>query len=63
MLVSRGRMLLGFLMLPVGVVVGGLQVMMSGSVMVRRSRAVMLCCRVFGWIRHGLVLLERFGTT
>jgi hypothetical protein len=61
MLMSRRRMLLGLVMLPVGVIVGRLVVMMSGRVMMSSSLTVVLNGWVFGLLWHGLVLLEWFG--
>jgi hypothetical protein len=54
--VSRCRVFLGLVVLPVGVVVGCLQVMVRGGVMVCGGLPVMLDCRVFGLLCHGLVL-------
>jgi hypothetical protein len=51
--------LLGLLVLPVVVIVGCLQVMMRGGVMVCRSLPVMLNRRVFGLLCHGNILLQQ----
>jgi hypothetical protein len=56
-LVSRRRVFLGLLVLTVGVMVGCLQVMVRGGVMVCGGLSVMLDRRVFGLLCHGLVLL------
>ena len=56
-LVSRRRVLLGLLVLPMGVIVGRLQVMVRGGVMVCGGLTVMLDGRVFGVLCYGLVLL------
>jgi hypothetical protein len=56
MVVSRRRMLLGFLVLPVRMMVGRLQMMVCGGVMVRGGVMVMLGGRVFGLLCHGCVL-------
>jgi len=61
MMVSRCRMLFGFLVLPVGMMVGRLQVMVCGRVMVRGGLMVMLDRRVFGLLCHGLVLRKKLG--
>ena len=61
MLVSRGRVLLCLLVLPVGVMVGRLMMMVCGSMMVCSGLVVMLDGRVFGLVCHGLVLLDGFG--
>jgi hypothetical protein len=58
--VSRRRVLLGLLVLPVGVMVGRLQVMVRGGVMVCGGLSVMLDRRVLGLLCHGLVL-QWFG--
>jgi hypothetical protein len=55
--VSRCRVFLGFLVLPVRVMVGCLQVMVRSGVMVCGGLPVMLDRRVFGLLCHGLVLL------
>jgi hypothetical protein len=60
MLVSRRRVLLGLLVLPVGVMVGRLMMMVCGSMMVCSSLFMMLDGRVFGLVCHGLVLLKGF---
>jgi ABC-type transport system involved in cytochrome c biogenesis permease component len=57
--VSRRRMLLGLVVLPVGMMVSCLQVMVRGSVMVCGGHPVMLDRRVFGLLRHRFVLLEK----
>lgn len=59
MLVGRRRVLLGLLVLPVGVVVGRLQVMMCRRLMVCRGLLVMLDSRVCVLLRHDLAL-QRF---
>jgi hypothetical protein len=59
--VSRRRVLLGLLVLSVGVMVGCLQVMVRGGMMVCGGLPVMLDRRVFGLLCHGLVLLQGFG--
>jgi hypothetical protein len=61
MLVSRRRVLLGLLVLPVRMMVGRLLVVVCGDVMVCGGLPVMLDGRVFVRLCHGLVLLERFG--
>ena len=61
MLVSRRRVLLGLLVLPVGMMVGRLMMMVCGSMMVCSSLLMMLDGRVFGLVCHGLVLLKGFG--
>jgi hypothetical protein len=61
MLVSRRRMLLGLIVLPVGVMLSRLQVMVRSGVMVCGGLTVMLDGRVFRWFCHGLALLQGFG--
>jgi len=63
MLVSRRRVLLGLLVLPVGVMVGRLMMMVCGSMMVCSGLVVVLDGRVFGLVCHGLVFLKGFGGT
>jgi hypothetical protein len=55
-LVSRRRVLLGLVVLPVGVVVGCLMVVVCGSVMMCGGLPVVLDGRVFGLVCHALVL-------
>jgi hypothetical protein len=57
MLVSRRRVLLGLLVLPVGVMVGCLMMMVCCSMMACSSLVVMVDGRVFRLACHGLVLL------
>ena len=59
--VSRRRVLLGLLVLPVGVMVGRLQVMVRGGVMMCGRLPVMLDGRVFGLLCHGHLLLQGIG--
>jgi hypothetical protein len=59
MLVSRGRMLLGFIMLAMRVVVRGLEMVVRGRVMASRSLVMMLNRRVFVLFGHGGLLLQR----
>ena len=61
--VSRCRVFLGLVVLPVGVVVGCLQVMVRGGVMVCGGLPVMLDRRVFGLLCHGYCppLSQGFG--
>jgi hypothetical protein len=54
--VSRRRVLLGFLVLPVRVMVGRLQMMVCGRVMVCGGIMVMFDSRMFGLLCHGIVL-------
>ena len=58
--VSRRRVLLGLLMLAMGVVVGRLQVMVRGRVMVCGGLHVILDGRVLALLGHGWVLLQEF---
>jgi hypothetical protein len=57
-MVSRRRMLLGLVVLPMRVMMGRLQVMVCGGVMVRGGLMMMLHGRVFLWLCHDLVLLR-----
>jgi hypothetical protein len=50
--VSRGRVLLGFLMLSMSMMVGGLQVMVGGGVMSGRSLVMMFNRCVFVLLWH-----------
>jgi hypothetical protein len=61
MLMSRRRVLLGLLVLPVGVMVGRLQVMVCGGVVVCSGLPMMLNGRVFLLLCHGPVLLQGIG--
>jgi hypothetical protein len=61
MIVSRRRMLLGLVVLPMGMMMGRLQVMVCGRVMVCGGLTVMLDGRVFLRLCHDLVLLQGFG--
>jgi hypothetical protein len=61
MLVSRRGMLLGFLMLPMRVMVGRLQVVVCGGVMVCGGLMVMIHGRVFGLLWHRCCLLRGMG--
>jgi hypothetical protein len=56
-LVSGCRVSLRLLVLPVGVMVGRLQVMVRGGVMVGSGLPVLLDRQMFGLLWHGLVLL------
>jgi hypothetical protein len=60
MFVSRRGVLLGLLMLAMSVVVGRLQVMVRGRVMVGGGLHVMLDGRMFVLLCHGCVLLHGF---
>src|SRR5262249_23484191 len=55
-LVSRRRVLLGLFVLPVGVMMGRLQMMVCGSVMMCSGLPMVLDGRVFGMLCHGRVL-------
>jgi hypothetical protein len=57
-LVSRRRVLLGLFVLPVGVMMGCLQMMVCGSVMVCGSLPMVFDGRVFGLLCHGGVLRQ-----
>jgi hypothetical protein len=61
MLLSRRRVLLGVLVLPVRVVMGRLQVVMRGRVMMCCGLMVMLDGRMFGLLWHGFVLCSGIG--
>ena len=61
MVVSRRGVFLSVLVLPVRVVVGRLQVMMGGRVMMCRGLMVKLDSRMFGLLWHGIVLLSGIG--
>jgi hypothetical protein len=60
MVVSRRRVLLRFLMLPVGMMVGRLQVMVCGRMMVSGSLMMMLNGWVLGLLCHSRGLLQGF---
>jgi hypothetical protein len=51
--VGRGRVLLGLLVLPVGMVVRRLEVVMGGRMVVRRRHRVMLDGRMLVLFWHG----------
>jgi hypothetical protein len=59
MLMSSGRVLLGLLMLAIGMMVGGLEVVMGGCVMAGRGQVMMLNRPMFVLFWHGCVLLRR----
>jgi hypothetical protein len=54
--VSRRRVLLGFLVLPVGVTVGRVQVVVCSRMMMCCGLLVMLDSRMLGLLCHGIVL-------
>jgi hypothetical protein len=58
MVVSRCRVLPGLVVLPVGVMVGRLQVVVRGRVMMCSRLIVMLDGWVFGLLCHGCILLQ-----
>jgi hypothetical protein len=53
MVVSRGRVLLGFLMVAVIVVMGRLPVVMCSRLMLRRGTVMVFARRVFLFLGHG----------
>jgi hypothetical protein len=57
-LVSRRRVLLGLFVLPMGVMMGRLQMMVCGSVMVGGGLPMVLDGRMFGLICHGRILRQ-----
>jgi hypothetical protein len=57
MLVSRGRMLLGLLVLAISMMMGRLKVMVGGRVMAGRGLVMMVNRRMFVLFWHGCILL------